>query len=171
MLSRPFRTLPLAALLALALPSLAPADNPKAKEVAPAKVSYYKQVRPIFQAHCQGCHQPAKARGEYVMTIHEKLFAGGDSGKKAIVAGKSAQSHLVELIVPVKGKAKMPEGKAPLDVGEIDLIKKWIDEGAVDDTPAKAIQRVDADHPPVYSYPPILPSIDFSPDGKLLAVA
>ena len=28
---------------------------------AGAPVSYYKQIRPIFQAHCQGCHQPAKA--------------------------------------------------------------------------------------------------------------
>ena len=25
------------------------------------KVSYDKQIRPIFQAQCQGCHQPAKA--------------------------------------------------------------------------------------------------------------
>ena len=28
-----------------------------------AKVSYDKQVRPILQSHCQGCHQPAKAGG------------------------------------------------------------------------------------------------------------
>jgi len=26
-------------------------------------VSYYKQVRPLFQVHCQCCHQPAKAQG------------------------------------------------------------------------------------------------------------
>ncbi|MEZ6068348.1 MAG: hypothetical protein R3B90_22130 [Planctomycetaceae bacterium] len=26
-------------------------------------VSYYKDVLPIFQAHCQGCHQPARANG------------------------------------------------------------------------------------------------------------
>ena len=32
------------------------------------EVSYYKQIRPILQAHCQGCHQPAKAKGGYVMT-------------------------------------------------------------------------------------------------------
>ncbi|MFM8471660.1 MAG: hypothetical protein ACKODH_17140, partial [Limisphaerales bacterium] len=43
----------------------APADKPAAP---PKKASYYKDVRPIFQAKCQGCHQPAKARGEYVMT-------------------------------------------------------------------------------------------------------
>ena len=36
------------------------------------KISYYKQVRPIFQAHCQGCHQPAKAGGGYVMTSFDR---------------------------------------------------------------------------------------------------
>ena len=40
-------------------------------------VSYYKQIRPIFQANCQGCHQPAKAKGGYVMTTFEQLLAGG----------------------------------------------------------------------------------------------
>src|SRR5262245_21552610 len=32
------------------------------------KVSYYRDVRPLLQANCQGCHQPAKAKGGYVMT-------------------------------------------------------------------------------------------------------
>ena len=40
-------------------------------------VSYYKQIRPVFQANCQGCHQPAKAKGGYVMTTFERLLEGG----------------------------------------------------------------------------------------------
>src|SRR6476619_759010 len=155
MLSRPFRTLPLAALLALALPSLAPADNPKAKEVAPATVSYYTQVRPIFQAHCQGCHQPAKARGEYVMTAFDKLLAGGESGQRAVVAGHPEQSLLVEQITPADGKAKMPEGKKPLDSTDIDTIRRWVAEGAADDTPANARERHGAAPLPVYTRPPV----------------
>jgi WD40 repeat protein/mono/diheme cytochrome c family protein len=154
-----------AAALVLALP--AGADEAKAGD----KVSYYNQVRPIFQAHCQGCHQPAKARGEYVMTEHLKLLKGGDSGKAAIVPGQPAKSHLVELITPVKGKAEMPEGKNPLEAADLELIKRWIAEGAVDDTPASARQRFDMDHPPTYTRPPVIPSLDYSPDGKLLAVA
>jgi WD40 repeat protein len=140
-------------------------------EPAAEKVSFYKQIRPIFQANCQGCHQPAKARGDFVMTAHDKLLAAGESGKKAVVPGKSAESYLFESIVPVDGKARMPEGKKPLDQAEIDLVKKWIDEGSVDDTPANARQKFDADHPPTYTHAPILPSLDYSPDGKLLAVA
>src|SRR5436189_6012832 len=108
-----------AALAVLALSAVARADNPPAAPAA-EKISYYKQIRPIFQAHCQGCHQPAKARGEFVMTSHERLLKGGDSGKPAIVAKNAAKSMLVEMITPVGGKAKMPEGKSPLDAGDIE---------------------------------------------------
>ncbi len=155
----------------LAAVFVVPCSADEAKPAADAKVSYYNQVRPIFQAHCQGCHQPAKARGEYVMTTHDKLLAGGDSGSPAIVPGQPAKSHLVKLITPVNGKAEMPEGKKPLEPGDIEFIRRWISEGAVDDTPASAKQRFDMEHPPTYTRAPVIPSLDYSPDGKLLAVA
>src|SRR5215207_5150296 len=91
------------------------ADPPKREEVDPnAPVSYWKQVRPIFQANCQGCHQPAKNKGGYVMTDFTRLVSGGDSGEKAIVPRKPAASALVEAITPHDGEAEMPKDKAPL---------------------------------------------------------
>ena len=138
---------------------------------AAEKVSYHKQIRPIFQAQCQGCHQPAKQGGAYDMTTFAKLLKGGESELKAIVAGKPESSNLVTLITPVKGSAEMPKGKEALSATDIDLIKKWIAQGAVDDTPANTVQKYDAEHPPVYTRAPVIPSIDYSPDGKLLAVA
>ena len=65
----------------------------------------------------------------------------------------------------------MPKGKKPLHSAEIELIKNWIAEGAKDDTPASAQKLVDADHPPLYTLPPVITSLDYSPDGKWLAVA
>ena len=136
-----------------------------------ATVSFYKDIRPIFQAQCQGCHQPAKAGGAFVMTEFAKLVRGGESGSKAIVPGKPAESYLIEQITPKSGKAEMPREKPPLSTVEIDLITRWIAQGAKDDTPDGAKQRFDAQRPPVYSRPATIPSLDYSPDGKLLAVA
>ena len=65
----------------------------------------------------------------------------------------------------------MPKNKNPLHATEIGLIKKWIAEGAKDDTPANAKNLVDANHPPIYTLPPVITSLDYSPDGSLLAVA
>lgn len=58
-------------------------------------VSYYEQIRPIFQANCQGCHQPAKAKGGYVMTDFARLLEGGDTDL-AIVPGEPAGSYLID---------------------------------------------------------------------------
>ena len=44
------------------------------------------------------------------------------------------------MITPDDGKAEMPKDKPPLAEAEIDLIRRWIAEGAVDDTPANAAQ-------------------------------
>jgi len=157
----------------LFLPLLAPerlrADE--AKDKASGEVSYYKDIRPIFQARCQGCHQPAKASGAYVMTAFETLVKGGESGEAAIALGKPDESALVKLITPADGKAEMPKDGKPLTDHEIELVKRWIAAGAVDDTPAGAKQKYDAEHPPIYTRPPVITSLDFSPDGQLLALS
>ncbi len=153
------------------------ADEPKKEKGqakgagATVKVSYDKQIRPILQARCQGCHQPAKAGGNYVMTAFERMVKGGESGEAAIVAGKPADSNLITLITPEGGKAEMPQNKPPLSSGEIELIARWIAQGASDDTPHAARTRYDQDHPPVYTRLPVVPALAFSRDGSLLAVA
>src|SRR5215212_1753104 len=109
--------------LTLALTSALWAEKKPARNEP--KVSYYKKVRPIFQAQCQGCHQPAKAKGGYVMTDFVRLLAGGDdakeAGKTAIVPGKPAESHLIQQITPKDGETEMPKKKAPLAEKEIAL--------------------------------------------------
>ncbi len=137
----------------------------------PSQVSFYKQIRPILQARCHGCHQPARAGGEYVMTDLERLRAGGESETKAVVPGQPDDSYLVELITPADGQAEMPKGKPALAAAEVELIRRWIAQGAQDDTPEGAKEQFDAEHPPVYTSPPVITSIDFSPQGKQLAVA
>jgi WD40 repeat protein/mono/diheme cytochrome c family protein len=135
------------------------------------KVSYDKQIRPIFQAQCQGCHQPAKAGGGYVMTAFDRLLKGGESELPAIVPGKLEESFLVDKITPQDGKAEMPQDKPPLSAAELELIGRWIAQGAPDDTPQTARARYDMNHPPEYTRLPVIPALAFSPDGTLLAVA
>ncbi|TXT37890.1 MAG: WD40 repeat-containing protein [Planctomycetota bacterium] len=142
-----------------------------AADPATDAVSFDKQVRLILQANCQGCHQPAKAGGQYVMTDFAKLVKGGETGAAAIVPGKPAESSLIQLITPKDGKAEMPKGKAPLTAAEIEILSKWIAQGAKDDTAAGAKQRYDQDHPPEYTRPPVITTLDFSPDGQTLAIS
>jgi Planctomycete cytochrome C/WD domain, G-beta repeat len=149
---------------------LCAADPTEPKKI-PDTVSYYRDVRPVFQHHCQGCHQPAKPLGGYIMTSHADLLKPGEHELRGVVPGDPAKSHVVEQIVGAPGKkARMPKGKDPLGDHDVELIKKWIAQGAKDDTPATARDLVDAEHPPVYNLPPVITSLDYSPDGSLLAV-
>ena len=135
-------------------------------------VSYYKQVRPVLQGACHGCHQPAKAKGGFVMTEFAALVKGGEEDGAAIVPGKPAESALVKNITPgPEGKVEMPKKGDPLKPAELALITRWIVEGAQDDTPANAVQRYSPEHPPVYAQPPGINALAWSPDGQTLAIA
>lgn len=142
------------------------ADAPAADQV-----SYFKQIAPIFRTkNCTGCHQGAKKGGDYVMTDIASILKAGESGQAAIVPGKPAESYLIAQITPKDGKAEMPKDGPPLSATEIQLITKWIEQGAKDDSPASTSAKYDADHPPTYAAPPVVRSVEFSPDGQLLAV-
>lgn len=147
------------------------AAEPAEKKV-PETVSYYRDIRPIFQQHCQGCHQPAKPQGGYVMTSHADLLKKSDRDLPGVVPWAPDKSGIVEVIRMGKdGKARMPQNKDPLDPLDVQIITRWVAQGARDDTPTTARDTVDADHPPAYHLPPVISSLAFSPDGKLLAVS
>src|SRR3954470_17719398 len=84
-------------------------------------VSYYQQIRPILQANCQGCHQPAKSKGGYVMTDFKRLLSGGESEGVAITPGHPDKSAILKMITPQDGEVRMPKGKTPLNEIEIAL--------------------------------------------------
>ena len=143
-----------------------------AAESAPAEepVSYAAQVRPILQAHCTGCHQPAKRQGDYDLTTTDAMRAAGESGERSIVPGDPGASYLMAQIAVHDGVAEMPKNGAPLAAGEIELMRRWIAEGAaVDEVRSGPVYTPDS--PPMYTRPPVVTSLDHSPDGTLLAVA
>ncbi len=169
----------LAAAFALLLGGVAPAQETKpADAAAPSAkpVSFFREVRPILQAQCTGCHQPAKAGGKVVLTGHDDLLASDRHGDPIVAPGKPDESALLVAITPHDGKPpKMPKGKAPLSDAQVALLRRWIAEGARDDTPAAAAETFTPDHPPVYRQQPVVTALDFSPQksgsSPLLAVS
>src|SRR5579884_413551 len=95
-------------------------------------VSYSRDVWPILQAKCQMCHQPASAGGGLVVTTYAAFRKGGEHGA-AIAAGSAAASPLIEYLT---GKRTlMPKGGPALAPEQIEIFRRWIAEGAKDDTP------------------------------------
>src|SRR5258708_5964761 len=148
-----------------------PAAEPAEKKV-PETVSYYRDIRPLFQQHCQGCHQPAKPQGGYVMTTHTDLLKKSEKDQPGVVPGAPDKSGVIEVLrIGKDGKPRMPKNKDPLNPIDVQIITKWVAQGARDDTPATARDLATPPPPPLYSQPPVISSLDFSPDGNLLAVS
>jgi len=124
-----------------------------------ADTSYFRDVRPIIQRQCQGCHQPNLKSSNLDLTTFEGLQAGGKHGPGA--------NTLLGYITG-DSKPQMPLGQPPLPADQIELIRTWIAAGAKDDTPVEA---KDGDKPIIYIQPPVINALAFSPDGKRLAVS
>src|SRR5438105_3985510 len=60
-----------------------------------AAISYHKQIWPILQAKCQGCHQPASPGGKLVVTTYAGFLKGGEHGA-GFVAGKPDSSSVLD---------------------------------------------------------------------------
>ena len=149
--------------------SFANRSSAEDKPAAPAgPVSFYRQVRPVLQRHCSGCHQPAKAGGKLILTSYAGTKAGGEQGI-GFEPGKPEESLLVEFISG--DKPAMPKNAPPLSKDQVGLIRQWVTEGAKDDTPAEAQDTITPEHPPVYNSPPVISAVAYSADSQLIAVS
>ncbi len=93
-------------------------------------VDFARDIQPLLKAHCISCHGPAKARGQLRLDSKALAFKGGITGK-AIVPGKSGESPLVALLLNSDPDLRMPQKAAPLPAAQIELVRRWIDQGAI----------------------------------------
>ena len=135
---------------------------------APKPVSFYRQVRPILQRHCSGCHQPAKQGGNLQLITYDDFKKGGEQGA-SFVPGQPDESLIVKQISGEK--PEMPLNSDPLAAKQIETIREWIKQGAIDDTPATAKEEISAEKPPIYTSAPVITALAYSPDSSLLAVS
>ncbi len=94
-----------------------------------SRVDFRREVEPIFAAHCYKCHGGGKASGQLKLDSRVTALRGGISGA-VIVPGSSARSRLMHRLRGEGGEQRMPLGGTSLTPQQIDLISRWIDEGA-----------------------------------------
>ena len=90
-------------------------------------VSYEKDVQPIFKASCISCHKPDKKKGKLDMSTYADLMKGGKQGSP-VTPGDPAKSILVEMISGPE--PEMPDKGDKLKPEQVELITRWVKEGA-----------------------------------------
>lgn len=100
---------------------VAPAANP---------LSFKAQIAQILQTNCVACHGAKKAEGGYRVDSFAKLKVPGDSGIEPILATQVDKSELVRRLITDDLSERMPEGGERLPEEQIEMLKRWVQEGA-----------------------------------------
>jgi WD40 repeat protein len=126
--------------------------------LAAADPSYIKDIVPVLQKNCVGCHQGSMKSAGLDLTSYEAFRKGGKQG-----------DGFAQTIRYLTGEAKpsMPLGQPMLKAEVIDKFKAWVKLGAPDDSPRIETKLA----PGKYSLPPVVTALRWSPDGKRLAVS
>lgn len=88
-------------------------------------LSYSNDVYPIFEASCIKCHGVEKVSRGLDLTSYEKTIAGSVKGP-VILPGDADNSLLVKLVT----EGKMPKQGAKLTPEQVEIVRKWISQGA-----------------------------------------
>ncbi|MEX2142477.1 MAG: c-type cytochrome domain-containing protein [Pirellulales bacterium] len=139
-------------------------------------MSFSRQIAPVLAKHCVACHGPKKPEGDFQLHTFAGLMKTGASELPPIVAGNPGESYLLELITAEDADLRMPKEAKPLATEEIELVRRWITEGAAFDGPDGASplesylpKPMHPAPPKVYPRPVPVTALAFSPDGALLA--
>ena len=102
----------------------APAQDKKANK----PISFSKEVLPILTNYCGNCHDPKMKKGGIDVSTYAAAAKGGKGGK-LWAPGNPAKSLLINEITG--NKPKMPPKGTPVPKDEVEIISKWIMQGAL----------------------------------------
>jgi mono/diheme cytochrome c family protein len=94
----------------------------------PASVDFQRDVQPILRDHCVSCHGPEMQMNGLRLDRRGDAMRGGTQSD--IGPGNADGSRLYHRLIGNSVGAQMPPGK-PLGDDQIEIIRQWIDEGAL----------------------------------------
>jgi Protein of unknown function (DUF1553)/Protein of unknown function (DUF1549)/Concanavalin A-like lectin/glucanases superfamily/Planctomycete cytochrome C len=135
--------------LALAFTLAAPVSPTVSAQAPTAPLSFNRDIRPILSNNCFTCHGPDEKQRE--TKFHFDTREGAFLEEGIIVPGNSGRSALYRRITHEDSNERMPpfESGHTLTDKQIELLKRWIDEGAKWDTHWAYAAPVRPEPPPV----------------------
>ncbi len=97
---------------------------------AEAPIDFETDIAPILEERCWHCHGEDEQESNLRLDLRPKMLRGGDGGLSAVVPGKPDKSYLIEVINHDDPDMAMPPDEEKLPAEEIELLTRWIEEGA-----------------------------------------
>ncbi|MCH1440013.1 MAG: hypothetical protein L7W43_10175, partial [Rubripirellula sp.] len=109
------------------------------KKAEQASPNFMDHVLPIFREHCLQCHNANDAEAGLAIDSFGAVMEGGGSGD-AVVSGDASASRLY-LVMTHDEEPTMPPNQEPISKEKLDIIKRWIDGGLLENSGSKAKKR------------------------------
>jgi hypothetical protein len=93
-------------------------------------VDYSTQVKPIINKNCITCHGGVRAKGNFSLLFRDSALKKAKDGKYAIVPGDPDKSEMIQRLTLSDPDERMPYHHEPLSKEDVDILRKWIKEGA-----------------------------------------
>lgn len=103
--------------------------------MAQEKTTFDDHIFPLFQQSCLNCHNPDKAKGGLDLSTYAATLKGGSGGK--IVEPGDPACKLVAVVLQT-AEPKMPPEGDKLTSPSVDLLKRWIDGGLLENKSSSA---------------------------------
>lgn len=100
------------------------------ESVAVESIDFVRDVRPIFEAHCYSCHGPEKQKSGLRLDVKSAAFRGGEGYGAAILVENPKASPILEWVASDDAEHRMPPDGEPLAEQQIEIIQRWIEQGA-----------------------------------------
>lgn len=123
-----------------------------ASTAAADEVNFARDVLPIFEERCLFCHGEDEQESGLRLDLRANMLKGGDYGLPTIVPGKPEKSYLIEVIKHLDPDMKMPQDEEKMPAAEIEIIERWIAQGAVIPGQMEAVADEKTDH---WSFQPV----------------
>jgi hypothetical protein len=94
------------------------------------RVDFNTQVKPLLNKNCISCHGGVKRNGGLSLLFRQEAVAPTESGHPAILPGDAKNSEFIKRLHLTDPEERMPYKAPPLNPEEIEILTKWIDQGA-----------------------------------------
>ena len=93
-------------------------------------VVFSRDIQPLLAKHCLVCHGTDKAESGLRLDVEESAIQKLESGQRAIVPGKALASEILKRVTSTDESERMPPEGDPLTPTQIELLTRWINDGA-----------------------------------------
>lgn len=103
-----------------------------------AKPTFADDVLPVLRQSCLGCHSDDKQRGGLNLATFAATMQGGSSGP-VVTPGNPDKSRLYLLSAHLE-EPKMPPKADKIPAASLEILKKWIEQGARENAASKVME-------------------------------